>query len=945
MVTATPANHVMSVRNWGLELNDPKVRRLAVLERSFPGISTPKVQSERSYLLHAIADVRHQTIVSQILRPSAPNSTVKALEEKTEKLREFFHILQTEQTDQPCKAAFSLLPGDVQELFCWAVWVHFGVPDKPDFGREKLTEQISLISTVQTPLLFTSGKSLCDQALHYYENLCAIERQRDSLHRLQELSLKLQSPFSNFTEVREVLSCLPTHLQWRMHGDIYAFSTLRKMEKCWGEKQLMGNPKLLTTLRNPESKETCLLEQYIKEHEETLKSLKEVSDLEEFERFSLVSSSMSLPQRKAMLRNMSPHAKARALEFEEAAGRRALLDLEDCHLYQWRGAHPIPAGTSFQVFAPNAIEVYLVLTAYGKEEHSIPMKRNHLGVWEVFTEHARAGRTYRYRVLDSEKNWRYRTDPFGMAVMEHNGIAESVVCKIDSYTWNDRDWMKMRAVSNPLNKPLSIYELSAELWKKHSGKVLNYRELAHEIVEYHKSFPFTHIELYAVLDHKHDYSWGYQPAHFLAPNRRMGGPDDFKFLVDLCHQNGIGVILDWIPTHFKDEHNGDLSESLHMYDGTNLFAGERSPWETLYLDYDKEETRRLLLASALYWLEMTHVDGLRIDAVGPMLKRDGKVKDHAVGFLKELNRIAHERYPGVLMIAEDTDGFPNMSRPVKEGGVGFDVKVGVYLQWRTRNYFKTPYDERGKSEHHFDKLVRSLGETGGHERWMLANSHDDDAAGAPHRHSTLYASMPAGDSWRRFADMRLFHAWNLLAPGAGHMIHMGDELGQRWAWNGRLHTQEGAVEWHVLDCKNPDSGSHLSFLGYVGDLNRFYCSKPAFWKHADWGYKPISNNAENGVIGFHRLDYEGSRLAVFYNFSTFGYREYDFPLPSLQDDPDLGRIKGAREIFNSDAVKYGGTGDFGNERAHILRDGSGSPTHFRFAMPPLSVLVFEEVWT
>lgn len=594
MVTATSANHVMSVRNWGLKLNDPKVQRLAVLERGFPGSFPSQVESERSYLVHAIADVRHQKIVSQILRPNVPSSNVKALEEKTEKLRAFLHILQTEQSDHPRQAAFCLLPRDVQELFYWAVWVHFGAPDKPGFGKDKLSTQIALLDIIRSPLLFTCGKSLCGQALHYYENLCAIERQRDSLQRLQELSLKLQNPFSNFAEVRDVISCLPIHLQWRMHGDIYAFSPSRKMEQRWGQKQLMGNPKLLTTLRNPESKETCLLEEYIKEHEETLTSLQEVSDLEEFERFSLVSPSLSPQQRKAILSSMSLDAKARALEFEEAAGRRALLDLEDCHLYQWRGAHSIPAGTSFQVFAPNAFEVHLVLTAYGNEEHSIPMKRNHLGVWEVFTEHAHVGRTYRYRILDSERNWHCRTDPFGLAVMENNGIAESVVCKMDSYAWNDREWMKMRAASNPLSKPLSIYELSAELWKKHNGRVLNFRELAHEIVEYHKRFPFTHIELYAVLDHKHDYSWGYQPAHFLAPNRRMGGPDDFKFLVDLCHQNGIGVILDWIPTHFKDEHNGDLSESLHMYDGTNLFAGERSPWETLYLDYDKEETRRLL---------------------------------------------------------------------------------------------------------------------------------------------------------------------------------------------------------------------------------------------------------------------------------------------------------------------------------------------------------------
>ncbi len=610
------------------------------------------------------------------------------------------------------------------------------------------------------------------------------------------------------------------------------------------------------------------------------------------------------------------------------------------HLYEWRGSHPREGGSSFQVFAPNAREVHLVLTAFGREEHVIPMQRSVFGTWEVFSREAHLGRTYRYRIQDSWHQWSSRTDPFGVSLMENGGVCESVVSSLSSYHWNDGGWMDSRKYSDPTKRPLSIYELNVESWKKHEGRTLSFRELAHQIVDYQRRLGFTHVELYGVIDNRHDYSWGYQPNHFLAVNRRMGNADDFKYLVDLCHQNGIGVILDWIPAHYKQDHAGDVSETLHYYDGTDHFGAEHSEWGTAYFDFGKEETRRLLLASALYWLEMTHVDGLRVDAVGPMVKRFGDIKWFAVDFLKELNCVAHEHYPGILMIAEETSGFSKVTRPVWEGGLGFDVKAGIHTQKRVRHYFKTPYDERGWDEHHFGKMLANLDEAGKEERWMLAHSHDDAASGGmDHQHGTLYRSMPTGDDWRRFADMRLFHAWNLLTPGAGHMIHMGDELGQKEAWNGRLHTREGAVEWHLLD-----SFLHHSLQTYVGDLNRLYRSKPAFWKHADFGYRPISHYGQNKVIGFHRLDHEGGRLALFFNFSPMGYSEYDFPLPSLHEDGDLGWIRGAREIFNSDGVQYGGTGCFRNRWLSILRNEAGAPTHFRFAFPPLSLLVFEEVW-
>ncbi len=669
-----------------------------------------------------------------------------------------------------------------------------------------------------------------------------------------------------------------------------------------------------------------------------------VKELEEMERLTLLSQSASLAQLNAVLNAVSESARKMFDEVGKETLQIVALRSDSRHLYQFRGAHPEMAGTRFEVFAPSARMVYLKLTAFGKIEHEISMQRNALGLWQAFTPHAAKGRTYRFTIQDCHGEYKERTDPFSFAIIEQDGIAESVVCEMDAFVWNDAHWMHQRKEGHPLSKPLSIYEMNVDCWKKDHGRTLSFEELAHHIVSYHRQVPFTHVELYGVLDNKHDFSWGYQPDHFFAPNRRLGGLDGFKYLVDLLHQNEIGVILDWIPAHYKHEHAGDLSQSLHDYDGTNLFAAENSPWGTVYFDYSKEETRRLMLASALFWLEKMHVDGLRVDAVSPMVHRNHKIMWDAIDFLKTLNCLVHEKYPGVLMIAEETDGFARVTYPVEKDGLGFDVKCGVHLQYRMRSYFRTPYEYRSYSEHHFDELIFNLNEVGHQERWMLAHSHDDAAAGSSHSHSSLYRSIPTEDSWRKFADMRLFHAWNLFSPGAGHLMHMGDEIGQNWPWNQRLLAFEGAVQWHLLDEQNSEHSLRRALLQYVGDAHRLYRSKPAFWKHAEWGYRPISNYSPHCVVGYHRLDFEGGRLALFYNFSIEGYQEYDFLMPAHPQDSELAYVRGAREIFNSDRMEYGGTGNFKNSTARLIRNGSGELTHFRFAMPPLSVLVFEETW-
>ncbi|MBS0603841.1 MAG: alpha amylase C-terminal domain-containing protein [Verrucomicrobia bacterium] len=946
MIRTEYADLARDVRKWGLLGNeDMRVVRLAELERRIPFLSDSyDLKAERVSLIQDLALERHKNIFKSIHSPSLPSDSVRAFEDKVAMLKLLGDLLKKEPGSVNCKKIFNELPEDVKSLFYWAVWVDAGVPRESQCGEKRLSKGFAPLLVKTVPILNVNGGSLCEQALAHFESLLVLERQKQTLSLLLSLGEQLPNVFVDLQKMKTIILQLPAAIQYSMYMSVTSFFPLWGTYASNGKSNLMANPKLLLTARRGGPKGPLELDSHLDAQHAILQNLIKASEIEEVERLTLLSKSASRAQLDAVLGKVSKKAQSIYCAIEKDSLRQVELRSDTRHLYQWRGAHPKCNGTHFEVFAPAAKNVILRLTAFGTVEHNIPMTRNQYGVWEVFTEHARLGRTYRYLIEDCHGKWSERTDPFGFAVHEDKGIAESVVCQMDGFQWNDGEWLKNRGEGNPILKPLSIYEMNVDFWKKKDGATLTFQELAHFIVQHHKNVPFTHVELYGVLDNKHDWSWGYQPDHFFVPNRRMGGPEGFKTLVDILHQNKIGVILDWIPTHYKNDHAGDLSQSLHNYDGTNLFAAEESPWQTVYFDYGKEETRRLMMASAHYWLEKMHVDGLRVDAVGPMVRRNGHTQKHAVDFLKELNRSAHQQYPGVLMIAEETDGFPNVTRPVDEGGLGFDVKVGVHMQYRTRSYFRTPYQHRSSSEHHHGKLLSNLGEVGGHERWMLAHSHDDAAVGSPHRHSTLYRGMPTEDTWRKFADIRLFHAWNLFSPGVGHMIHMGDEIGQDWPWNERLTAQEGAVEWHLLDKECPETSFRRGLLKYVGDMNRLYRSKPAFWKHADWGYRPISDHAQNCVVGYHRLDFQGGRLALFYNFSTKGYDKYDFPMPSIQSDPELGYVQRAREIFNSDSVEYGGTGKFKTPWATILRNERGAPTHFRIALPPLSVVVFEETW-
>ena len=609
-------------------------------------------------------------------------------------------------------------------------------------------------------------------------------------------------------------------------------------------------------------------------------------------------------------------------------------------LYESRGAQYQNGITTFRVYAPHAKNLFVILTALGKDEHKLEMQKNCEGIWEIATPFAQPGRTYLYYVEDGQGKKMLRTDPFSFSTINipETGQIHSMVVDQSKYQWNDHAWMQQRAKTNPLESPLSIYEIQMKSWKSGFTKPLNFKEIAPELISYCKKMGFTHIECFGLLEHYFREARGYQVANFFALYRECGGCDDFKYLVDQLHQNGIGIIIDWIPTHFQHYPvSASYSVSLHEFDGTNLFAAESAPWGTLYLDYEKEETHHLMFASALYFLDKLHVDGIRFDAISQMVHRNGKDIPSGISFLKELNDTVHSCYPGVMTIAEETEGFPNVTKSTKNGGLGFDIKWNIGWSHDSRNFLRTPNAER--PQHWQQKVVNFLNSVQQGEKVILTHSHDDTDDGEfSNKKVLLQCVSHVLKEEEKFANIRNFFSWQALAPSYGHMLHMGDELVQNESWYQRFRKNVPSVDWSLAE----NNSLHRGVQDCVKDLNALYLSKPQFWHKKDQDFKLISECGPNTVVAYHRGTKENKRLAVVHNFSNIGYPSYDVPL-YVSGDEAIKRIQQVNEIFNSDNLKYGGSGKFENRKVEIIRNLSNKePSHFRIALPPLSTIVLEE---
>jgi len=603
------------------------------------------------------------------------------------------------------------------------------------------------------------------------------------------------------------------------------------------------------------------------------------------------------------------------------------------HRQQWGGVE----GFSFTLWAPNARQVSLIGDFNGWDYRVHPMRRmGSSGMWEIFIPGISVGTLYKYDVLGFFGRRVQKTDPFAFA-MEIRPRTASRVWDIDSYVWHDQEWLENRSKWVPFDHPISIYEVHLGSWMRvpeEGNRWLTYRELVVKLVEYVKQMGFTHIELMPIAEHPLDASWGYQVTGYFAPTSRYGSPDDFMYFVDYCHQNEIGVIIDWVPSHFPKDDFG-----LGRFDGTCLYEhldsrqGEHKEWGTLVFNYGRSEVRNFLIFNALFWLEKYHVDGIRVDAVASMLYLDynrkegewipnkygGRENLEAIDFLKELNVITHVRYPGTIVIAEESTAWLGVSRPTYLGGLGFDFKWNMGWMHDILEYFSSdPIYRKYKHDLLTFAMLYAF-----NENFILSLSHDEVVYGK----KSLLNKMP-GDEWQIFANLRALYGYMFAQPGKKHLF-MGGEFGQWREWD---HKQ--GLDWNVLENK-----LHRNLQQYVKDLHKIYKEESALWEidHDPSGFEWIDfHDWENSVVSFIRRGKNPhNHLVCVFNFT---------PLPRYGYRVGVPANAFYLEILNSDSFYYGGSnlGNSGGVRVEPLSF-SHYPYSVLLTIPPLSALYLKPV--
>ena len=607
-------------------------------------------------------------------------------------------------------------------------------------------------------------------------------------------------------------------------------------------------------------------------------------------------------------------------------------------LYDKLGAHVVTdngvSGTYFAVWAPDAEEVSVIgeFNGWNKASHRLAPKA-HTGIWEGFIPGVGKGALYKYHIASRFQAYRAdKADPFSM-FNEIPPKTASIVWDLD-FAWNDRQWMNDRQQINRLDKPMAIYEMHLGSWRRNfaeAGHSLSYRELASELADYLDRLGFTHVEFLPVMDHPFFGSWGYQITGFFAPSGNFGTPQDFMYLIDTLHQHGIGVILDWVPSHFpSDEHGLGYFDGTHLYEHADPRQGYHPEWKSYIFNYGRKEVQSFLISNALFWLDKYHIDGLRVDAVASMLYLDYARKDgewipnkyggrenlEAIDFLRRLNGAVYEHYPDVQTIAEESTDWPMVSRPNHVGGLGFGLKWDMGWMHDTLEYMRK--DAVHRRYHQNDLTFRML--YAFHENFVLPLSHDEVVYGK----GSLLGKM-SGDEWQQFANLRVLYGYMYAQP-AKKLLFMGGEFAQRREW-----AHDGSLDWDLLDYP-----SHAGVQRWLGDLNRFYREEPALHELdcEPAGFEWIDcGDAESSVLSLMRKGKSTATLVLAVcNFT-----------PVARQDYRIGAPRGGfwREALNSDAKDYGGSG-VGNQggveaEATPLH---GRPCSLTLTLPPLAAVFF-----
>lgn len=617
-----------------------------------------------------------------------------------------------------------------------------------------------------------------------------------------------------------------------------------------------------------------------------------------------------------------------------------LFGMGDHHkIYEKFGAHPKTvngvAGIYFAVWAPNARNVSVVgdFNQWHGGKHQMRVLGSS-GIWELFIPDIGPGDAYKYEIKDQMGNIFLKADPYGFQ-HEMRPKTASVITDLGRYQWNDHEWLEMRRQVDILKKPVAIYEVHLGSWKRvmeENNRFLSYREMADELVDYVKTMGFTHIELLPVAEHPLDASWGYQVTGYFAPTSRYGTPEDFMYFVDHCHQNDIGVILDWVPAHFpRDAHGLAFFDGTHLYEHADPRKGEHKDWGTLIFNYGRNEVRNFLIANALFWFDKYHIDGIRVDAVASMLYLDysrkegewvpnrygGRENLEAIDLIKRLNELLFNYYPGIMCIAEESTAWPGVSKPTYLGGLGFNFKWNMGWMNDFLTYFsKDPVHRK----YHHNMITFAL-LYAFHENFMLVLSHDE----VVHGKRALLDKMP-GDFWQRFANLRSLLGFMYGHPGK-KLLFMGSEVGQWQEWQ-----ESRSIDWHLLDFE-----PHQKLQRMISELNALYSREPALWQ-VDFSYEGFEwidfLDADNSIISFLRKSQKVEDTLIFLCNFTPVYRErYRIGVPFQAF---------YQEIFNTDSEIYGGSnqGNLGGLMAEEV-PWHGRPFSINLSVPPLATVIFK----
>jgi 1,4-alpha-glucan branching enzyme len=609
-------------------------------------------------------------------------------------------------------------------------------------------------------------------------------------------------------------------------------------------------------------------------------------------------------------------------------------------LYEKFGAHVVEVdgrrGTYFAVWAPNAERISVVGDFNGWNPDSHPMNpRESSGVWEAFLRDLGPGTVYKYHIRSRYHMYTVdKTDPYGF----YNEIpprTASIVWDL-GYEWSDADWMRKRGERNRFDAPISTYEVHLGSWMRvpeEGNRSLTYRELAVKLADYVHDMGFTHVEFLPVMEHPFFGSWGYQITGYFAPSARFGTPQDFMHLVNYLHQRGIGVILDWVPSHFPtDEHGLGYFDGTHLYEHADPRKGFHPDWKSDIFNYDRNEVRAFLISNAIFWLEKYHIDGLRMDAIASMLYLDysrkqgewipnqfgGRENLGAVSFLKEVNRQAYENFPDIQTIAEESTAWPMVSRPPYIGGLGFGMKWDMGWMHDTLAYFEKNSIHR---KYHHNKIT-FRGLYAFTENFVLPLSHDE----VVHGKGSLFGKM-AGDDWQKYANLRLLFGYMFTQPGK-KLLFMGCELAQWSEWN-----HDGSVDWHALGYPQ-----HQGIQRWVRDLNTFYRAEPSLHETDFYpeGWRWIdADDSDHSVLTYMRMKKDGSvPIVVACNFTPVPRRGYRVGVPHAGH---------WYELLNSNAELYGGTdeGNFGGRFTEKIAT-HGYDNSLLLDLPPLAIVVFKQ---